>query len=107
MNGNTLNLIRASQVKHHRLKHGNDMHVKPDSGMHGKSDNDKHAEPDNDIYVEHCNDMHVKPDNNMHAEPDNDARTRFQGLHRPIKSDPSYTKNPARTCEPGFPSQKG
>lgn len=99
MNGNTLNLIRASQVKHHRLKHGNDMHVKPDSGMHGKSDND--------IYVEHCNDMHVKPDNDMHAEPDNDARTRFQGLHRPIKSDPSYTKNPARTCEPGFPSQKG
>lgn len=75
------------------------MHVKPDSGMHGKSDNDKHAEPDND--------MHVKPDNNMHAEPGNDARTRFQGLHRPIKSDPSYTKNPARTCEPGFPSQKG
>ena len=99
MNGNTLNLIRASQVKHHRLKHGNDMHVKPDSGMHGKSDND--------IYVEHCNDMHVKPDNDMYAEPDNDARTRFQGLHRPIKSDPSYTKNPARTCEPGFPSQKG
>ncbi|WP_419031119.1 hypothetical protein [Collinsella stercoris] len=107
MNGNTLNLIRASQVKHHRLKHGNDMHVKPDSGMHGKSGNDKHAEPDNDIYVEHCNDMHVKPDNDMYAEPDNDARTRFQGLHRPIKSDPSYTKNPARTCEPGFPSQKG
>lgn len=107
MNGNTLNLIRASQVKHHRLKHGNDMHVKPDSGMHGKSDNDKHAEPDNDIYVEQCNDMHVKPDNDMYAEPDNDARTRFQGLHRPIKSDPSYTKNPARTCEPGFPSQKG
>lgn len=99
MNGNTLNLIRASQVKHHRLKHGNDMHVKPDSGMHGKSDND--------IYVEQCNDMHVKSDNNMHAEPGNDARTRFQGLHRPIKSDPSYTKNPARTCEPGFPSQKG
>lgn len=66
-------------MKHHRLKHGNDMHVKPDSGMHGKSDNDKHAEPDNDIYVEHCNDMHVKPDNNMHAEPGNDARTRFQG----------------------------
>lgn len=99
MNGNALNLIRASQVKHHRLKHGNDMHVKPDSGMHGKSDND--------IYVEHCNDMHVKPDNDMYAEPDNDARTRFQGLHRPIKSDPSYTKNPARTCEPGFPSQKG
>ena len=75
------------------------MHVKPDSGMHGKSDND--------IYVEQCNDMHVKSDNNMHAEPGNDARTRFQGLHRPIKSDPSYTKNPARTCEPGFPSQKG
>lgn len=99
MNGNTLNLIRASQVKHHRLKHGNTMHVKPDSGMHGKSDND--------IYVEHCNDMHVKPDNNMHAEPGNNARTRYQGLHRPIKSDPSYTKNPARTCEPGFPSQKG
>ncbi len=99
MNGNTLNLIRASQVKHHRLKHGNDMHVKPDSGMHGKSDND--------IYVEQCNDMHVKSDNNVHAEPGNDARTRFQGLHRPIKSDPSYTKNPARTCEPGFPSQKG
>lgn len=107
MNGNTLNLIRASQVKHHRLKHGNDMHVKPDSGMHGKSDNDIYVEQDNDIYVEHCNDMHVKPDNDMHAEPDNDARTRFQGLHRPIKSDPSYTKNPARTCEPGFPSQKG
>lgn len=107
MNGNTLNLIRASQVKHHRLKHGNDMHVKPDSGMHGKSDNDIYVEQDNDIYVEHCNDMHVKPDNDMHAEPGNDARTRFQGLHRPIKSDPSYTKNPARTCEPGFPSQKG
>lgn len=107
MNGNTLNLIRASQVKHHRLKHGNDMHVKPDSGMHGKSDNDIYVEQDNDIYVEHCNDMHVKPDNDMYAEPDNDARTRFQGLHRPIKSDPSYTKNPARTCEPGFPSQKG
>lgn len=86
-------------MKHHRLKHGNDMHVKPDSGMHGKSDND--------IYVEQDNDMHVKPDNDMYAEPDNDARTRFQGLHRPIKSDPSYTKNPARTCEPGFPSQKG
>lgn len=107
MNGNTLNLMRALQVKHHRLKHGNDMHVKPDSGMHGKSDNEIYVEQDNDIYVEHCNDMHVKPDNDMHAEPDNDARTRFQGLHRPIKSDPSYTKNPARTCEPGFPSQKG
>lgn len=94
-------------MKHHRLKHGNDMHVKPDSGMHGKTDNDIYVEQDNDIYVEHCNDMHVKPDNDMYAEPDNDARTRFQGLHRPIKSDPSYTKNPARTCEPGFPSQKG
>lgn len=99
MNGNTLNLIRASQVKHHRLKHGNDMHVKPDSGMHGKSDND--------IYVEHCNDMHVKPDNNMHAEPGNDARTRFQGLHRPIKSDPSYTKNPVRNMRTGFSESKG
>lgn len=107
VSGNTLNLIRASQVKHHRSKHGNDMHVKPDSGMHGKSDNDKHAEPDNDMYVEHCNDKCVGSDDDKHAEPDNDARTRFQGLHRPIKSDPSYTKNPARTCEPGFPSQKG
>lgn len=99
MNGNTLNLIRASQVKHHRLKHGNDMHVKPDNGMHGKSDND--------IYVEHCNDMHVKPDNDMHAEPGNDARTRFQGLHRPIKSDPSYTKNPVRNMRTGFSESKG
>lgn len=107
MNGNTLNLIRASQVKHHRLKHGNDMHVKPDSGMHGKSDNDKHAEPDNDIYVEHCNDKCVGSDDDKHAEPDNNARTRFQDLHRPIKSDLNYTKTRSATCEPGFPSQKG
>ena len=110
-------------MKHHRLKHGNDMHVKPDSGMHGKSDNDKHAEPDNDIYVEHCNDKHAEPDNDIyvehcndkcvgsdddkHAEPDNDARTRFQGLHRPIKSDPSYTKNPVRNMRTGFSESKG
>lgn len=94
-------------MKHHRLKHGNDMHVKPDSGMHGKSDNDIYVEQDNDTYVEHCNDMHVKPDNNMHAEPGNDARTRFQGLHRPIKSDPSYTKNPVRNMRTGFSESKG
>ena len=86
-------------MKHHRLKHGNDMHVKPDSGMHGKSDND--------IYVEHCNDMHVKPDNNMHAEPGNDARTRFQCAASTYQIGPELYKNPARTCEPGFPSQKG
>lgn len=79
--------------------------------MHGKSDNDIYVEQDNDMHVEHCNDMHVKPDNNMHAELGNDVATMLARdssvLHRPIKSDPSYTKNPARTCEPGFPSQKG
>ena len=66
-------------MKHHRLKHGNDMHVKPDSGMHGKSDNDKHAEPDNDMHVEPCNDKCVGSDDDKHGEPGNDARTRFQG----------------------------
>lgn len=99
MNGNTLNLIRASQVKHHRLKHGNDMHVKPDSGMHGKSDND--------IYVEHCNDMHVKPDNNMHAEPGNDARTRFQGAASTDQIGPELYKKPGPHMRTGFSESKG
>lgn len=99
MNGNTLNLIRASQVKHHRLKHGNDMHVKPDSGMHGKSNND--------IYVEHCNDMHVKPDNNMHAEPGNDARTRFQGAASTDQIGPELYKKPGPHMRTGFSESKG
>ncbi|MEE0476165.1 MAG: hypothetical protein UDF83_07375 [Collinsella stercoris] len=107
MNGNTLNLIRASQVEHHRLKHGNDMHVKPDSGMHvkpdsgmhGKSDNDKHAEPDNDIYVEHCNDMH--------AEPGNDARTRFQGAASTDQIGPELYKKPGPHMRTGFSESKG
>lgn len=94
-------------MKHHRLKHGNDMHVKPDSGMHGKSDNDIYVEQDNDIYVEHCNDKCVGSDDDKHAEPDNDARTRFQSLRRPIKSDPSYTKNPVRNMRTGFSESKG
>ena len=82
--------------------------------MHGESDNDKHAEPDNDIYIEHCNDMHGEPgndryvgsDDDKHGEAGNDARTRFQGA-TPIYQIGPELKNPARTCEPGFPSQKG
>lgn len=107
MNGNTLNLIRASQVKHHRLKHGNDMHVKPDSGMHGKSDNDIYVEQDNDIYVEHCNDMHVKPDNDMHAEPGNDARTRFQGAASTDQIGPELYKKPGPHMRTGISESKG
>lgn len=99
MNGNTLNLIRASQVKYHRLKHGNDMHVKAGSGMHGKSDND--------IYVEHCNDMHVKPDNNMHAELGNDARTRFQCAASTDQIGPELYKKPGPHMRTGFSESKG
>lgn len=115
MNGNPLNLISASQVKHHRLKHGNDMHVKPDSGMHGESDNDKHAEPDNDIYIEHCNDMHGEPgndryvgsDDDKHGEAGNDARTRFQGDVPTYQIEPEPYKKPGPHMRTGFSESKG
>lgn len=94
-------------MKHHRLKHGNDMHVKPDSGMHGKSDNDIYVEQDNDMHVEHCNDMHVKPDNNMHAELGNDARTRFQCAASTDQIGPELYKKPGPHMRTGFSESKG
>ena len=75
--------------------------------MHGKSDNDIYVEQDNDMHVEPCNDKCVGSDDDKHGEPSNNARTRFQGLHRPIKSDPSYTKNPVRNMRTGFSESKG
>ena len=86
-------------MKHHRLKHGNDMHVKPDSGMHGKSDNDMHVEP--------CNDKCVGSDDDKHGEPGNDARTRFQGAASTDQIGPELYKKPGPHMRTGFSESKG